>query len=163
MKTALFTGTFNPFTIGHADIVERALKIFDQIVIGIGYNPDKGAKEGFMTPDIEERVNSIKEVYKNDPRVVVEAYSDLTVDLAKRHNAVAIVKGVRSIKDFEYERDQADFNKLLSDGLDTILFYSRPELSALSSSMIRTLEMFGKDVSQFLPKSNKNSGIRFRK
>ena len=132
MKTALFTGTFNPFTIGHADIVERALKIFDKIVIGIGYNP-------------------------------VEAYSDLTVDLAKRHNAVAIVKGVRSIKDFEYERDQADFNKLLSDGLDTILFYSRPELSALSSSTVRTLEMFGKDVSQFLPKSNKNSGIRFRK
>ena len=151
MKTALFTGTFNPFTIGHADIVERALKIFDRIVIGIGYNPDKSTKEGFMSPEIEERVAKIKKVYENDPRVVVEAYSDLTVDLAKRHNAVAIVKGVRSIKDFEYERDQADFNKLLSDGLDTILFYSRPELSALSSSMIRTLKMFGKDVSQFLP------------
>ena len=155
MKTALFTGTFNPFTIGHADIVERALKIFDQIVIGIGYNPDKGSKEGFMSPEIEERVTQIRKVYENDPRVVVEAYSDLTVDLAKRHNAVAIVKGVRSIKDFEYERDQADFNKLLSDGLDTILFYSRPDLSAISSSMIRTLKMFGKDVSQFLPKSEK--------
>ena len=155
MKTALFTGTFNPFTIGHADIVERALKIFDQIVIGIGHNPDKGSKEGFMSPEIEERVTQIRKVYENDPRVIVEAYSDLTVDLAKRHNAVAIVKGVRSIKDFEYERDQADFNKLLSDGLDTILFYSRPELSALSSSMIRTLKMFGKDVSQFLPKSEK--------
>ena len=88
-------------------------------------------------------------------RTVGIAGHTLTVDLAKRHNAVAIVKGVRSIKDFEYERDQADFNKLLSDGLDTILFYSRPELSALSSSMIRTLKMFGKDVSQFLPKSEK--------
>ena len=152
MKTALFTGTFNPFTIGHADIVERALKIFDRIVIGIGYNPDKGSKEGFMSPEIEERVNRIRKVYENDPRVIVEAYSDLTVDLAERHNAVAIVKGVRSIKDYEYERDQADFNKLLSNGLDTILFYSRPELAALSSSMVRTLEMFGKDVSQFLPK-----------
>ena len=149
MKTALFTGTFNPFTIGHADIVERALKIFDRIVIGIGYNPDKGS---FMSADIEERVAKIRKVYENDPRVIVEAYSDLTVDLAERHNAVAIVKGVRSIKDYEYERDQADFNKLLSNGLDTILFYSRPELSALSSSVIRTLEMFGKDVSQFLPK-----------
>ena len=152
MKTALFTGTFNPFTIGHADIVERALKIFDQIVIGIGYNPDKGSKEGFMSPEIEERVTQIRNVYENDPRVIVEAYSDLTVDLAERHNAVAIVKGVRSIKDYEYERDQADFNRLLSNGLDTILFYSRPEFSALSSSMVRTLEMFGKDVSQFLPK-----------
>ena len=149
MKTALFTGTFNPFTIGHADIVERALKIFDQIVIGIGYNPDKGS---FMSAEIEERVTQIRKVYENDPRVIVEAYSDLTVDLAERHNAVAIVKGVRSIKDYEYERDQADFNKLLSNGLDTILFYSRPELAALSSSMVRTLEMFGKDVSQFLPK-----------
>ena len=149
MKTALFTGTFNPFTIGHADIVERALKIFDQIVIGIGYNPDKGS---FMSAEIEERVAKIRKVYENDPRVIVEAYSDLTVDLAERHNAVAIVKGVRSIKDYEYERDQADFNKLLSNGLDTILFYSRPELAALSSSMVRTLEMFGKDVSRFLPK-----------
>lgn len=149
MKTALFTGTFNPFTIGHADIVERALKIFDQIVIGIGYNPDKGS---FMSAEIEERVAKIRKVYENDPRVIVEAYSDLTVDLAERHNAVAIVKGVRSIKDYEYERDQADFNKLLSNGLDTILFYSRPELAALSSSMVRTLEMFGKDVSRFIPK-----------
>ena len=81
------------------------------------------------------------------------------MDLAERHNAVAIVKGVRSIKDYEYERDQADFNKLLSNGLDTILFYSRPELAALSSSMVRTLEMFGKDVSRFLPgKSVKGKG-----
>jgi pantetheine-phosphate adenylyltransferase len=149
MKTALFTGTFNPFTIGHADIVERALKIFDRIVIGIGYNPDKGS---FMSAEIEERVAKIRKVYENDPRVIVEGYSDLTVDLAERHNAVAIVKGVRSIKDYEYERDQADFNKLLSNGLDTILFYSRPELAALSSSMVRTLEMFGKDVSRFIPK-----------
>ena len=156
MKTALFTGTFNPFTIGHADIVERALKIFDQIVIGIGYNPDKGS---FMSAEIEERVTQIRKVYENDPRVIVEAYSDLTVDLAERHNAVAIVKGVRSIKDYEYERDQADFNRLLSNGLDTILFYSRPEFSALSSSMVRTLEMFGKDVSRFLPgKSVKGKG-----
>ncbi len=152
MKTALFTGTFNPFTIGHADIVERALKIFDRIVIGIGYNPDKGSKQGFLSAEIEERVAKIRKVYEDDPRVIVEAYSDLTVDLAERHNAVAIVKGVRSIKDYEYERDQADFNKLLSNGLDTILFYSRPELAALSSSMVRTLEMFGKDVSRFIPK-----------
>ena len=158
MKTALFTGTFNPFTIGHADIVERALKLFDKVVIGIGYNPDKGSKEGFLSPEIEARVENIRKVYENDSRVIVEAYSDLTIDLAARHNAVAIVKGVRSVKDYEYERDQADFNKLLSDGLDTILFYSRPELSALSSSVVRTLEMFGKDVSKFVASpSDKNS------
>ena len=145
----MITGTVNRVTIGHADIVERALIRVDQMVICIGYNPDKGS---FMSAEIEERVAKIRKVYENDPRVIVEAYSDLTVDLAERHDAVAIVKGVRSIKDYEYERDQADFTKLLSKGLDTILFYSRPELAALSSSMVRTLEMFGKDVSRFIPK-----------
>ena len=157
MKTALFTGTFNPFTIGHADIVERALKIFDKIVIGIGYNPDKETKDSFLSPEIEARVNSIKEVYKNDPRVVVEAYSDLTVDLAKRHNAVAIVKGVRSIKDFEYEREQADVNRQLTNGeIETILLYSEPQYSSISSSMVRELQHFGVDVEPFLPKRRQN-------
>lgn len=153
MNIAVFTGTFNPFTIGHADIVKRALNIFDKIVIGVGYNPDKGIKDNFLSPEIEARVDIIKDIYKNDIRVVVEAYSELTVDFAARHNAVAIVKGVRSIKDFEYEREQADINRALS-GLDTILFYSQPELSVVSSSAIRTLKMFGKDVSQFIPNSN---------
>lgn len=150
MRIAVFTGSFNPFTIGHADIVERALGIFDMIVIGVGCNPDKSMKDGFISPEIEARVDSIKDIYKDDVRVVVKAYSDLTVDFAERNNAVAIVKGVRSIKDFEYEREQADINKALS-GIDTVLFYSRPELSAVSSSAVRTLKVFGKDVSSFLP------------
>ena len=150
MKIAVFTGSFNPFTIGHADIVERALGIFDMIVIGVGCNPDKSMKDGFISPEIEARVDSIKDIYKDDVRVVVKAYSDLTVDFAERNNAVAIVKGVRSIKDFEYEREQADINKALS-GIETVLFYSRPELSAVSSSAVRTLTVFGKDVSSFLP------------
>ena len=150
MKIAVFTGSFNPFTIGHVDIVERALGIFDMIVIGVGCNPDKSMKEGFISPEIEARVDNIKDIYKDDVRVVVKAYSVLTVDFAERNNAVAIVKGVRSIKDFEYEREQADINKALS-GIDTVLFYSRPELSAVSSSAVRTLTVFGKDVSSFLP------------
>lgn len=145
MRTALFTGTFNPFTIGHADIVERALTIFDKVVIGIGYNPEKP-----MT-DVEERVKTIEKVYKDEPRVKVEAYGDLTVDLAKRHDAKAIVKGVRSVKDFEYEREQAEFNKLLGDGLETVLFYSKPELTAISSTTVRQLKFFGKDITPFLP------------
>lgn len=145
MRTALFTGSFNPFTIGHADIVERALNVFDRIVIGVGYNPEK------LVADVEDRVKAIEKVYEKEPRVVVEAYSDLTADLAKRHGAHAIVKGVRSVKDFEYEREQAEFNKLLGDGLDTVLFFSKPELTAISSTTIRQLQYFGKDITPFLP------------
>ncbi len=146
MRTAIFTGVFNPFTIGHADIVNRALKVFDRIVIGIGYNPSKGD-----VADIQKRIDQITAVYKDEPRVVVEAYSDMAADLAKRYDAVAVVKGVRSVKDFEYERDQAEYNSLLGDGLETVTFFARPELAALSSTAVRTLQYFGKDVTKFLP------------
>lgn len=146
MKTALFTGSFNPFTIGHADIVERALSIFDRVVIGIGYNTEKSADT-----DIYNRVEHIKEIYEDEERVTVEAFSDMAADLAKRHNATAVVKGVRSVKDYEYERAQAEYNRLLGEGLETVLFFSKPELSALSSSAVRTLQHFGRDVSEFLP------------
>lgn len=148
MRTAIFTGTFNPFTIGHADIVQRALTVFDHVVVGIGYNPHKGGGD-----DVQQRVRQIKEVYRDEPRVTVEAYSDMAADLAARHNATAVVKGVRSVKDFEYERSQAEYNCLLGGGLETVVFFARPELAALSSSAVRTLQMFGKDVSGFLPKT----------
>lgn len=145
MKTAIFPGTFNPFTIGHADIVERALTIFDKVVIGVGYNPEKGDS------NIYPRVAHIKEVYEDNSKVEVEAYTDLTIDLARRHDATAIVKGVRSIKDFEYEREQAEFNKLLGEGIETVLLYSKPEYTALTSTIVRTLQHFGRDVSEYLP------------
>lgn len=145
-RTAIFTGVFNPFTIGHADIVTRALAVFDKVVIGIGYNPQKGEKA-----DVESRIEQITAVYKDHPRVVVEAFSDMAADLAARHNATAVVKGIRSVKDFEYERSQAEYNSLLGDGLETVVFFARPELSSLSSTAVRTLRHFGKDVSKFLP------------
>ena len=145
MRTGIFTGSFNPFTIGHADIVERSLAIFDKVVIGIGYNPTKG--DG----DLDARIDAIRKVYAGNPRVEVEAYSDMAADFAARHDAVAVIKGVRSVKDYEYERNQAEYNRLLGDGLETVLFFSRPELSALSSSAVRTLQLFGKDVTKFLP------------
>lgn len=145
-RTAIFTGVFNPFTIGHADIVERALRVFDHIVVGIGYNPQKGEGE-----EIQKRIDQIKAVYRDEPRVTVEAYSDMAADLAKRHNATAVVKGIRSVKDFEYERSQAEYNSLLGDGLETVVFFARPELASLSSSAVRTLQYFGKDVTKFLP------------
>lgn len=145
-RTAIFTGVFNPFTIGHADIVTRALTVFDKVVIGIGYNPQKGEKA-----DVESRIEQITAVYKDNPRVAVEAFSDMAADLAARHNATAVVKGIRSVKDFEYERSQAEYNSLLGGGLETVVFFARPELSSLSSTAVRTLQHFGKDVSKFLP------------
>lgn len=146
MRTAIFTGSFDPFTIGHADIVSRALAVFDHVVIGIGYNPHKTDHA-----DMQNRLHAIERLYAADSRVTVEAYTDMAADLAARHNAVAVVKGVRSVQDYEYERTQAEFNRLLGGGLETVLFFASPELAALSSSAVRTLQHFGRDVSAFLP------------
>lgn len=144
-NTAIFTGSFDPFTIGHADIVSRALPLFDKIVIGVGHNERKS----YMTPTAE-RVDTIARLYKDEPRVEVKAYSDLTVSFAQREGAGFIIKGVRSMKDYEYEREQADINRQIG-GIETVFMFARPELSSVSSSVVRELEHFGNDVTSFLP------------
>lgn len=146
LSTALFVGTFDPFTIGHADIVRRALRFADRLVIGVGVNPDKHT---MFAP--EERVEAIRELYTDEPRVSVEAYSDLAIDLAQRTGAQFFVRGVRSVKDFEYERDQAEYNKRLGN-VETLLLYADPTLTAISSSAYRQLVYFHKDASWMLPK-----------
>lgn len=146
MNKGLFVGSFDPFTIGHASIVRRALPLFDHIIIGVGVNERKK----YML-DAEERVNRIKRLYADEPKIEVKAYSDLTIDFARREQATYIIKGVRSVKDFEYEREQADVNRLLS-GVETIFLYAEPQLSSISSSMVRELQHFGRDISEFLPK-----------
>ena len=145
-KTAIFPGSFNPFTKGHHDIVCRALTIFDKVVIGIGYNPDKPKPD-----DLQQRIEQIAAIYKDDSRVEVETYDDLTIDFAKRHDATAIVKGVRSVQDFEYERTQAEYNRMMSDGIETVILFADPKYASLSSSLVRTLKKFGKDVTELLP------------
>ncbi|MDE6240114.1 MAG: pantetheine-phosphate adenylyltransferase [Muribaculaceae bacterium] len=142
---AFFAGSFDPFTIGHASIVERALKLFDAVVIGIGINPLK-------TSEVEtgRRAKFIVRLYENDPRVSVLTYTGLTTDAALQAGASCLLRGVRSVKDFEYERDMADINRQLS-GLETVLLYSLPEYAAISSSMVRELQTFGKDISRYLP------------
>ncbi len=149
MKRAIFPGTFDPFTIGHYSIVERTLTFMDEIIIGIGVNENKNT----FFP-VDKRVEMIKELYKNDIRVKVEAYSELTVDFAKRSGAEFIIRGIRTVRDFEYEETIADINRKLS-GLETILLFTEPELSSISSTIVRELLKFGKDVSEFLPKNMK--------
>ena len=139
-------GTFDPFTIGHASIVNRALPLFDKLVIGVvGDNVNKPN----MSP-AEERAAAIRQVYSNQPLVDVQIYQGLAMDFAKFVGAQFIVKGVRSVSDFEYEQWQADFNRRLG-GIETILLYCEPELASLSSSAVRELAHFGVDVSQYLP------------
>lgn len=142
---ALFTGSFDPFTIGHADIVRRALPLFGRLIIAVGVNE---RKQCMLTA--AQRVEAIARLYEEEPRVSVTSYSDLTVDLAQRIGARYIVKGIRSVKDFEYEREQADINLRLS-GVETLLLFASPELASVSSSVVRELVHFGRDVSEFLP------------
>lgn len=147
MKIAIFPGSFDPFTVGHASIVERGLPMFDRIVIGVGVN-DK--KRSFYTP--EQRVEAIQKVYVNEPRIKVVAYTDLTIDLARREGATFILRGLRSVKDFEYERDIAAMNKRLA-GVETVLLFTEAHYSDISSSVVRELIAYGKDVSAFLPQA----------
>lgn len=145
MKTALFTGTFDPFTIGHADIVRRALALFDHIIIGVAVSELKHTKQ-----EADQRLQTIKRLYDDNPTVEVVSYSDLTVDLAKRTNASCIIRGVRSVKDFEYERDQAEVNRQLG-GIETLLLFADPQTAHISSTLVRELQFFGQDVSKYLP------------
>lgn len=143
--TALFTGSFDPFTKGHADIVQRALTIVDKVIIGIGINEDKRT---MFTP--EERLTMIQALYKEDPCVVVKSYRGLTVDFAKEVKATCILRSLRSVKDYEYELSMADINKELS-GIETLILFTNPQLAYISSSMVRELIHFDKDVQAFLP------------
>lgn len=145
MRIAIFPGSFDPFTIGHHDIVMRALNLFDEIIIGIGHNYTK--RETFP---LCERLAAIQRIYDNEPRVRVEVYDGLTVDFAAQHNAQFILRGVRSTQDFEYERNIAETNKQLS-GIETVLLYTRPEYAHISSTLVRDLHSHGKDISQYLP------------
>jgi pantetheine-phosphate adenylyltransferase len=146
MKTAIFPGSFDPFTIGHYDIVMRGLQIFDEIIIGIGRNNNK---QGYFP--INERITAIQSTFASEPRVRVMTYEGLTIDFAQAQNANCILRGVRSVQDFEYERNIAEANKQLS-GIETILLYTRPEYAHISSSLVRELHSYKKDVSTLLPK-----------
>ena len=142
---AIFPGSFDPFTIGHYDIVQRGLTIFDEIIIAVGINQTK--KTLFTT---DERMAIIQEAFAHHSRVKVMSYSCLTVDFAKEMGAQSILRGLRTATDFEYERAIADANKQLS-GIETVMLLTDAKYAFVSSTLVRDLHTFGKDISAFLP------------
>lgn len=141
----LFPGSFDPFTLGHKSIVDRILPMADEVVIAIGMN---AGKKSMFSP--EERMAQIQKVYANEPRVKVASYEGLTTDFAESIGATVMVRGVRTAQDFEFERTLADVNRQLT-GIETILLITEPQYSAISSSVVRELLSYGKDVKDFLP------------
>jgi pantetheine-phosphate adenylyltransferase len=146
-KIALFPGSFDPFTIGHYDIVERALSFFDEIIVAIGSN---STKSGFFT--IEDRVKWIEKAFENEPRVRVEVYGGLTVDYCNKLGAEFLLRGLRTSSDFEYERAIAQMNKKMSPHLESVFLLTRPEHTPISSTIVRELYRNGGDIKEFLPK-----------
>jgi pantetheine-phosphate adenylyltransferase len=145
-KIAIFPGTFDPFTIGHLSIVNRGLSLVDEIIIAIGLNPNK--KTYFP---IEERIATISKLFAKNPRISVQTYDNLTVDFAQAVGAQFILRGIRSVNDFEYEKNIADVNRQLT-GIETFVLFTQPEYTHISSSIVRELLSHGRDVSEFVPK-----------
>lgn len=144
-RIAIFPGSFDPFTVGHKSIVDRALPLFDKLVIAIGYSEHK---QGDWS--VEERLEHIRRIYAGNPNVEVMAYTGLTADLARRLDVGYLVRGIRNTVDFEYERPLAEMNRRLA-GVETLLLYTLPELGSVSSSMVRELRHFGADISDYIP------------
>ncbi len=153
MKTsetiAFYPGSFSPFTLGHESILLRALQIFDKVILAIGINDSKRC---YFTS--KQRIDMLRDLYADNPCVEVVTYSDLTVLAAQRHKATAILRGIRSIADFEYEKNLADINCNLTH-IDTVFFFSDPQYSHISSSMVRELLRYNYPVEPFIPKKLK--------
>ncbi len=144
-RVAFFAGSFDPFTRGHEDIVQRALQLFDEVVIAIGVNP---AKQGLLT--VEQRRQWVDACIGWRPGVRVVTFTGLAAEAALEHEACCFVKGVRTMQDYEYEMQMAQANHDLC-GLDTVLLYTAPQLAHVSSSLVRQLHALGRDVSDYLP------------
>ncbi len=147
-RIAIYPGTFDPFTVGHMSIVERGLKIFDRIIIAIGVNE---SKKSYLP--VATRMTHIAKVIEDIPNVEVISYQGLTVDVAKKYDAQFILRGVRTVGDFEYEKNLAYANCQIS-GIETVLLYTLPHLAFISSTLVRDLHRNGHDITDFVPKAH---------
>lgn len=146
-RIALFPGSFDPFTKGHEDIVLRGLKLFDEIIIAIGYNSQKHNRYF----ELEFMKEKIEDCFKDIPEVSVLIYSELTAQLATKHKANFILRGLRNTTDFEYENSISQVNRDLNTDLETVFLITSAELAAVSSSIVREVHRYGGDVSKYLP------------
>ncbi len=146
-RIAIFPGSFDPITIGHVDIVKRALPLFDEIIIAIGQHAEKK-----YLYSLKNRRKWIQEVFKNEHSIKVDDYAGLTVDYCKQKNSNYILRGIRTAADFEYEKVIAHANHSMNEDVETILILSRPELSFVSSSVVREILNNGGNANQFIPK-----------
>ena len=144
-RIAIFPGTFDPFTIGHMSLVERALNMLDEIVIAIGVNE---AKSQYFS--VDERVRMLEDLFRSNPRVKVLSYNCLTVDVGRQCHSGFILRGIRSVNDFEYEKTIADVNRKIS-GVETLVLFTEPEHTHISSTIVRELLRYGRSVDEFLP------------
>ena len=148
MSIAIYPGSFDPITNGHLDILNRALKVFDKVIVLIAVNPNK--KSRFAS---EIRKIMVEEAVNNDPRVEVDVYDGLTVEYAKQHGATHLIRGLRAVTDFEYEFQLATANDFIDSNIDTIFLMSKNDKSFINSSMIMELHEKGVDVSALVPES----------
>ena len=147
MKTALFPGSFDPLTKAHVDIVRRSVNLFDKFYIGIGVN---SSKQGFLT--VEKREQMLKAVFKYDSRIETVAYEGLTVEFCKSIGAAYMIRGIRTVSDFEYEKAIAQMNQSLEPEIESIFIVSKPGYSSISSTIVREIMRYNGNVAQFIPK-----------
>ena len=146
-RTAIFPGSFDPFTRGHAALVDEALNLFDRVIIGIGNNT---SKQGLLT--VENRKRLIDDYYAGDARVEAMIYGGMTGDFAQQGGAAAVIRGVRNTTDFEYERTMAATNRRLYPAVVTVMLFTPPDVADISSSTVREVLAFGRSVAEFLPR-----------
>ena len=145
-RTAIFPGSFDPFTLGHESIVLRGLKLFDKVIIGVGCND---SKQAFFAP--ETRVAMIRDLFQDEPRIDVQAYDDLTIEFCRRNHAQYMLRGLRTSSDFEYERIVAQINQAMLPEVESVFMLTFPEHTAINSTVVREVLRYGGDVSRFLP------------
>lgn len=147
MKTAIYPGSFDPITFGHIDIVERACALFDKVILGVAQSESKNPLF-----DVQERIGLIEEIFQDNPKIEVLGYSKkLTVDLARENDAIAIIRGLRAVADFEYEFQLATMNRSLAPDIESIFFTPKDTLIYVSSSLVKEIAQFGGEVSRFVP------------